>query len=273
MNIPSVPTDNLYKFWAIFGLILIVFSSYMLEQSNSVIFTKLDKLEAKESINKLKAEQDSTSVSVKIDKINFNTEYKGVSRQADRFIKLYTLYLIFLILGFGLSAIGFYCWFHRTQKLNDKILEIETEKVKNDNQKVVHRLQFEKEFKVYKELWPLLMQLRNSTSDIRPVSEIYKESDSKEDIRNSKKRNFSNNYKACLEIFDHNKPFYPEVVYSKIEKVLLTSKKEIYALTPRSELKDDYYEEGEKNMELIREYIDEICVLIRDRIGMLRIEK
>lgn len=48
MTIPSVPTDNLYKFSAIFGLILIVFSSYMLDQSNSNIFTKLDKLEAKE---------------------------------------------------------------------------------------------------------------------------------------------------------------------------------------------------------------------------------
>lgn len=183
------------------------------------------------------------------------------------------MYLIFLILGFGLSAIGFYCWFYRTQRLNDKILEIETEKVKNDNQKVVHSLQFEKEFEVYKELWSELIKLRNATYTLRPSIESRDKDESEDDNRERKWKEFQVSYSRCVKVFDHNKPFYPEDVYKEIEKVIRTADYEITEFQHLPTFETGYYEEGKKNMAIIINSIEATCLLIRNRIGILRIEK
>lgn len=273
MTIPSVPTDNLYKFLAVFGLILIVYSSYMYDQSNSDIFTKLDKLEAKESINKLKVEKDSTSITVQMDKINFNAEYKGVSRQADRFIKLYTLYVILFFLGSGLSGVGFYCWYYRVQILNDDILKDERDKIINVKLIEVHKVQFEKEFEVYKALWPVLIKLRNATHSLRPIFEVYKSGETEEEKRNKKWEEFIKPFNECLEMFEQNKPFYPEDIFKIIEKVVQTSRKESSQFMHMPKSEEDYYNNAEKHMDLIISRIDTICTLIRKRIGVIKVEE
>lgn len=273
MNIPSVPTDNLYKFSAIFGLILIVFGSYMVFKIDTDIYLELDKLAAKESINELKAEQDSISIKVKVDKINFDSEIKNMSRQVNRYPKLLVFFYMLIAIGIVSSFIGFVCWYHKTQKLNDKILEIETKKVENDNQKVVHSLQFEKEFEVYKELWPELMKLRNATYFLRPKVEIRKEGESEEDVKEKKWAEFQSSYYSCVMVFDHNKPFYPEDIYNEIEKVISTADSEITDFQYLPTFETGYYEEGKKNMDIIINSIDATCLLIRDRIGILKVEK
>jgi len=64
MNIPNVPTDNLYKFLSIFGLILFVFSSYMLYEIPQNLNTEIDLMKIKEEALKnynLKKDTDNIS--------------------------------------------------------------------------------------------------------------------------------------------------------------------------------------------------------------------
>ena len=53
MKIPNIPTDNLYKFTAIFGLVLIVFSSYMFNITIEQTYQFEDNLNAKNSLYQL----------------------------------------------------------------------------------------------------------------------------------------------------------------------------------------------------------------------------
>jgi len=64
MNIPNLPTDNLYKFIAIFGLIVFVFSHYIINDNfktsarmNMELDSKIDILEKElDSINKIESD-------------------------------------------------------------------------------------------------------------------------------------------------------------------------------------------------------------------------
>src|SRR5260221_139892 len=97
MNVPSLPTDNLYKFLAVFGIILLIYSSYMLSESPLTIYDTLDDLKAKESINKLQHNQDS--VSAKINQIQLENQLIHLKRKADKLVSLMTLYMILFFTG------------------------------------------------------------------------------------------------------------------------------------------------------------------------------
>jgi soluble cytochrome b562 len=269
MNIPNLPTDNLYKFIAIFGLIIAVFSSYMLNKTPEDILSKVDKIEAENLINKLKTQKDSTSV--EMNKILIDVKIKQLSREVDNFPKLLYLYCFLLILGFTLKGIGFYNWYYKTQTYNDKILKNETEKILSEKSIHVHKVQFEKEFEVYKELWPNLIELRNQTYTLRPIFETINPNESEDESRNRKWKDFSNAFQNCVTQFDTNKPFYPENIYSEIEKVIRTSKTESIEFEFMPKTETDYYKNGQKNMDLIIEQIDKICQLIRERIGIMQV--
>ena len=134
MNFPTLPTDNLYKFIALFGIVIILFSFYLPFQS------------AKKS-QELLREVDSVS---KV--INLMPKEERVKAYETTFKKLEELKLILeqdksfymgvlvvgVAIGTTLTIVGFSMWYKKVQKYQDMILENQAnqllkEKEKNKN--------------------------------------------------------------------------------------------------------------------------------------------
>lgn len=272
MRLPTVPTDNLYKFAAIFGLTLIVLSFYLMNQTYNSLTSKANELEVQDMIHQIKTDVDSTSVDLKIEKIKHDKEVFQLMEKVDKYPKAIYLNLLILMVGVIMSFWGFIQWYYKTQKKQDEILENEKTKLLNNKMVFVHSIQFEKEFAVYQELWPALINLRNETYNLRPIFDTHSADETEQDIKNRKWSAFKNAFTGTLNIFEHNKPFYPDDIYNEIDKIIRTSRKESveFEYMPSSEL--EYYKHGEKNMDEIISRIDIICDKIRHRIGILKIE-
>lgn len=94
MNLPSLPTDNLYKFIFISGVILFVYSMYSLMQIENKLRDSL--IENTHNTFKLRFENDSLQIILGIDsaltnKAKLHLEEKLKKRKIEDDIKVYTL--------------------------------------------------------------------------------------------------------------------------------------------------------------------------------------
>lgn len=280
MNIPNLPTDNLYKFLAIFGLVLMIYGSYMLVQTPEKLISNVEQLNVSKQLMLFNAKMDTTksiqtTCNTKIehlrDSLTFDAKFKGLQRDVNNLTKFVLLYLGLFGCGVFLSIRGFILWYKRTQQFNDKILENESKKIENDKSILVHKIQFEKEFQVYNDLWSNLIKLRNATSDLRPLFTPYTKTESEEVERRKKIFDeFNDSFKNCVITFDFNKPFYPENIYKEIELILRVSRREAIETSYMHPQESEYYENAEKNMNSIIEKIEIVCIIIRTRIGILK---
>lgn len=274
MNLPNLPTDNLYKFAAIFGLVLVVFSSYMFNQTINNAYEFEDNLNAKSELYRLDSLgiHNSDSISIAKAKVQIDKDYKQYKRIVKKIPSVFKLYVFLFFLGFICTGIGFYNWYIKTQRLNDHILKNETEKIKNDKSVLVHKIQFEEEFNVYKTLWPVLIKLSNVTRQLRPMIEFIEANKTDDEIRIVKGREFNETFNNCLVIFQENKPFYPEDIFNEIESIIKISRKEAIEWQHMPPKESEYYKNAERNMDEIISKIDNVCLKIRDRIGLLKIK-
>jgi hypothetical protein len=274
MNIPNLPTDNLYKFSAIFGLVLIVLSSFMVSQTIDNAYQFEDNLNSKIAFYELDSLgiQNIDSINIAKSRVQIEKDYKQYNRIIRKLPSLYYLYFVLLILGSISTLIGFLNWYFKTQKLNDYILKIESEKIKNNKAVLVHKIQFEEEFKVYKELWPELIKLSIVTQQLRPIIELKDANKSDEELRIMKGDEFNKTFKKCVIVFQENKPFYPEDIFNEVDNIIKISRKEVIEWKHMPSKESTYYINAEKNMAEIIAKIDNVCLMIRDRIGILKIK-
>jgi len=142
------------------------------------------------------------------------------------------------------------------------------EKLKREIEKQLfkHRLQFEEEFKIYKNLWSILVELRILTSSLQPIMDYTEEGKTYEETIKSRLAKVGEiGNKLFLEV-DSNKPFYAKQIYGKIQELLKAVKKEHFRVMRGEKMKDNYWEEGETNLKLIHEKSEEVCEAIRERI-------
>ncbi|AUC74904.1 hypothetical protein [Olleya sp. Bg11-27] len=149
------------------------------------------------------------------------------------------------------------------------------EKLKRENQKsnLIHKTQFEKEFKIYESLWATLTELRNHASSLRPIGEVYNLNQSEEERKKQRLEKFLKAFYDCTKIFDNNKPFYPKEIYNEINNVIQLAKKEVLEYKRGKEHSRDYWENAEKNITEIIESTDNVCERIRERIGLIKIKQ
>lgn len=118
-----LPTDNIYKFYALFGLLLLIASFYLFmsnyndhrtRQHNRLI--EISKLEAIGSLSKEQASlKELLNVQEKIDQENRKYYSKWIS--------------FFIALSIILIGYGFLMWQFIVQPKQDKLLELNTEKL------------------------------------------------------------------------------------------------------------------------------------------------
>lgn len=111
---PAVPTDSLYKFMAIFGLVLFTFSIYNYR-------TKLDQAYSLEALIKYQ-EKSNASQTVKFEN-NLEDEKIKYNRFEADYNQFVAIHLFTAVLGLILISLGFYLWYAKIQKYNDLILK------------------------------------------------------------------------------------------------------------------------------------------------------
>lgn len=94
MNIPNLPTDNLYKFSAIFGLVLIVLSSFMVSQTIDNAYQFEDNLNSKIAFYELDSLgiQNIDSINIAKSRVQIEKDYKQYNRIIRKLPSLYYLY-------------------------------------------------------------------------------------------------------------------------------------------------------------------------------------
>ncbi|MDD1509563.1 hypothetical protein [Pseudomonas sp. CNPSo 3701] len=116
-----VPTDNLFKFYALFGLLLFVFACgaliYVNQTTNTLMFESVVELE------RLK-EQENPSPSV-VAKISALERMMDVGRENKRFYVSSTGFLAGI--GFWLAVYGFARWHRKLQPLIDESQRVQLE--------------------------------------------------------------------------------------------------------------------------------------------------
>ncbi|MFH1315373.1 MAG: hypothetical protein ABIH67_03175 [Candidatus Uhrbacteria bacterium] len=145
MNIPNLPTDNLYKFIALVGVVVLLAASYfpiikarelrlaMIEIEGKIKSLEIEvqylqdinkKLEPNESTgdrNKEELLDKAYKLKMKNEELRTNSkkvEVIGIDYECIRKIQTYGM-----IFGFILSAFGFFLWYFKIQKYQDKQLK------------------------------------------------------------------------------------------------------------------------------------------------------
>ncbi|WP_339414208.1 hypothetical protein [Pseudomonas sp. EA_35y_Pfl2_R5] len=119
-----VPTDNIFKFYALFGLLLFVFACgaliYVTQSTNELVFTSYVELET------LKEQKTpSPSVVAKIAMFERLLEIGLQSKEMYRYVIAF-----FSGIGFWLSVYGFWQWHRRIQPVIDEMQRVQLELAK-----------------------------------------------------------------------------------------------------------------------------------------------
>ncbi len=119
-----LPTDNIFKFYALFGLLLLIaslfFFTQLISSYNDKAFDRYIKLEVLNAIEKLTSEQKARK------------EILETQKEIDKFDK--QLYLngisVFIALSILSMFFGFHQWHTKIQPMQDKASELSIEKLK-----------------------------------------------------------------------------------------------------------------------------------------------
>ncbi|MBL7107634.1 MAG: hypothetical protein ISS77_08540 [Phycisphaerae bacterium] len=151
--------------------------------------------------------------------------------------------------------------------------ELEALKSQLVKKNVVHRLQFETEFQLYKEFWKKLIDVKR-TARITPIVDIIPAGKQQSDIYKERWMKAAEAFNKSIDFFDYNKPFYHDDVGVPAEKLLSQYKTHLIQLEinlRRGERGNvDIYEKDEELSKMINETVVEIEVFIKTRIGLLQ---
>jgi hypothetical protein len=156
------------------------------------------------------------------------------------------------------------------QDVGEITAQIESIKTQYAKRSLVHKLSFEKEFEILSELWRALVELRGATLNLRPVFDHYDLKETEEERKQKRLSLFGEKFNTFAGIVDKNRPFYPQKIYQVLFDILMIAKNEAiefsYPATENQRPDRSYWDNAQKNHQVIVEKIDQVCDLIRQRI-------
>ncbi|HBG77542.1 MAG TPA: hypothetical protein DDW84_01655 [Phycisphaerales bacterium] len=154
----------------------------------------------------------------------------------------------------------------QTQK-HEHDKQIESLKSKLGKKNTVHKLQFEKEFQLYGELWKALVVVRK-TAVITPTLDTIDELPYEEKYKKAVEA-----FNKAKNLFEDHRPFYHDDV-SKITRDLLSQCRgyigSVGQMLNSENFNDELYDKADDLLKKVPEAIDEIEKVIKGRIGLLR---
>lgn len=275
MKIPSLPTDNLYKFLALFGLVLFITGLYFFNDLEKSTFRNIDELKIREALNEYAGELKLDSVAqfeIRQDSIRIKHDINVLSKDLESFKKNMIGYFVILIFGGLLSVFGFGRWYYKLQKFQDRIIENEATKYSNEHWAYINKAKFDKEYSVYEDLWISLIKLKNATLSLRTNTESLRNEPLTSDTINIRAESFFKAHKECYELFENNKPFYSNRIYASVDSVLKLCQSEFvdFSMGGFPNL-DEYWQNAQKNSTSIIELINKVGDSISQRLNNVEI--
>jgi hypothetical protein len=152
--------------------------------------------------------------------------------------------------------------------------EIEIVKAELAKKSYIHSVQFEKEFQILSELWGQLIDLKHSlaNTNIELAKYLFDDPQKKIDIL----LEFSGKSKPLTDLWERNRPFYPEEIYKALDKSIdlinLDFQQHYFpfcgsrADLTKEELIFEFSALAKKNHVELMNQLDDLCELIRTRI-------
>lgn len=135
----------------------------------------------------------------------------------------------------------------------------------------IHKVQFEKEFKIYEELWSKLVELRKAALSLRPVFDRVDPDESESERKSKRLTRFGDAIADFIDVTDKNRPFYSEEVFRSMEMLWKLTHSEAVEYQHLDPYGDTYWDSAQKNRDAILSEIEACCKQIRQRIGSVRV--
>jgi len=150
--------------------------------------------------------------------------------------------------------------------------QLESLKSKLGKKNTVHKLQFEKEFQLYGELWEALVDVR-STAIITPFLDKMPNGQAPYDVYKERYEIAVDAFNKAKNLFEDHRPFYHDDV-SKITRDLLSQCRGYIGSVGRmlrsENFDDELHDKADDLLKKVPEAIDEIEKVIKGRIGLLQ---
>lgn len=136
----------------------------------------------------------------------------------------------------------------------------------------IYKFQFEKEYKIYEEIWKKLNALKQSALALRPVADITIEGESPEERKKKRSKALGDALVNFMKITDEHSPFYSKEIFVKARELSNMCYKEAIEYQYGDEGNREYWHKAVKNSENILGLIDVIENAIRERISNVSIQ-
>jgi hypothetical protein len=136
------------------------------------------------------------------------------------------------------------------------------------------QIRYERELKVYEELWPKLCDLESIVLSLRSGFGFSKGTDEEQE-KIKQKQTFMEAHSSFLTAVSHSRPFYPSEVWEELNKLIKLCWGEAIewglfsnlALMRERENREGYYEKAQNNADAIKTQIQTLCEVIRTRLS------
>lgn len=135
----------------------------------------------------------------------------------------------------------------------------------------IHMVQFEKEFKIYEELWSKLVDLRKAVLSLRPAFDMVDPKEPEDQRKAKRLTKFGDAIAEFIDVTDKNRPFYSEEVFHSMEKLWKLTHSEAVDYKHLDPYTDSYWDKSQENREAILGEIEACCEKLRQRIGSVRV--
>jgi hypothetical protein len=139
-----------------------------------------------------------------------------------------------------------------------------------ENKQHFSRVRYEREMKVFEEIWPKLCELQEAVLSLRPVMDTsLQEGETKDSRKLKRAESFSTAFVNFRMAIKHSRPFYPPVIWDELGILLKLCWGEATEFSVYSDERKphDYWEKAMDNAQAINEQIDKTCEAIRTRLS------
>jgi len=287
LELPQPPTDNIYKFFAIFGLVLFLASGLLCweqVQQRVLIESEIEHLSQQIAYN-LKLPDSLILDTGKVlrnaspeDKAKTTRINELKERRADLTVPFWLLLAVGMLgvaSGLVLMVKGFRLWYDRAQTYQDQVLRAQAE---NDAKKLeeakselsktvaVHKVQAELEVAAYREIWEPLAVIESSWDHV--VRSWPATDDQLETLR----RPLIAARMNLIEAVRKHRPFYAPAIHKELELLLIQIETGIGTLMylnshTEGAQRDRHYDD----FQLLREGISRCAGSIRARLASMTV--
>jgi hypothetical protein len=137
----------------------------------------------------------------------------------------------------------------------------------------LHKLQAEKEFEVYSEIWDKAITLKFALQELRPAMDTIDPNEPPEERWNRRYKKVREAFSEFTQSVEKQRPFYPEKSYQELQTLSGEVWNEIvdfefsFEEDQKWKMPVDGYRRAMKNLAEIIKRMDIVCELIRNRIS------